>query len=445
MGGHGGLNILPNKSWHVWNADSLNKVELDEEKHAAEQAAVQQKQRELEQERHVEKLRRRKGQDVGGGAVAGGGQPGAHVNLFAKEERQQLEKGPNTQNAGEALAQEQRDKRRQGLVLGELPDRKGESVGLPWYVRGGSSLEPPNQPERGAAAAEGAMAAAQAGPLLRLGGGGGRDTIEMSDLTRLLADREEARRDKDYSAADRIRHELKSKGVTLDDRAQTWQSTDGSTGPIRGASGRSGDRLDWSAPDPTKGAAGSSHGDPLLEMRRLVGGGEHGGRSEPQPVAQQSKRRRSDGGSSDDDSDPAQKRPKRQHKKHKRRKAKQQHKKKKKRRSSKGKKKARHRSSSSSSSSSSSDSGGGRDRTALRLERMRQERASREQRERLRALDLMRAKHPGMFSDNTAPGHLFPSGGGGDDGTTQASAELVRHRQRKVARQSLCERQRPPH
>ena len=445
MGGHGGLNILPEKSWHVWRADNLTKVELDEEKHAAEQAAVQQKQRELEQERHVEKLRRRKGQDVGGGAVAGGGQPGAHVNLFAKEERQHLEKGPNTQNAGEALAQEQRDKRRQGLVLGELPDRKGESVGLPWYVRGGSSLEPPNQPERGAAAAEGAMAAAQAGPLLRLGGGGGRDTIEMSDLTRLLADREEARRDKDYSAADRIRHELKSKGVTLDDRAQTWQSTDGSTGPIRGASGRSGDRLDWSAPDPTKGAAGSSRGDPLLEMRRLVGGGEHGGRSEPQPVAQQSKRRRSDDGSSDDDSDPAQKRPKRQHKKHKRRKAKQQHKKKKKkRRSSKGKKKARHRSSSS-SSSSSSDSGGGRDRTALRLERMRQERASREQRERLRALDLMRAKHPGMFSDNTAPGHLFPSGGGGDDGTTQASAELVRHRQRKAARQSLCERQRPPH
>ena len=444
MGGHGGLNILPEKSWHVWRADNLTKVELDEEKHAAEQAAVQQKQRELEQERHVEKLRRRKGQDVGGGAVAGGGQPGAHVNLFAKEERQHLEKGPNTQNAGEALAQEQRDKRRQGLVLGELPDRKGESVGLPWYVRGGSSLEPPNQPERGAAAAEGAMAAAQAGPLLRLGGGGGRDTIEMSDLTRLLADREEARRDKDYSAADRIRHELKSKGVTLDDRAQTWQSTDGSTGPIRGASGRSGDRLDWSAPDPTKGAAGSSRGDPLLEMRRLVGGGEHGGHSEPQPVAQQSKRRRSDDGSSDDDSDPAQKRPKRQHKKHKRRKAKQQHKKKKKRRSSKGKKKARHRSSSS-SSSSSSDSGGGRDRTALRLERMRQERASREQRERLRALDLMRAKHPGMFSDNTAPGHLFPSGGGGDDGTTQASAELVRHRQRKAARQSLCERQRPPH
>ena len=50
-------------------------------------------------------------------------------------------------------------------MLGEQADRHGDKKALPWYVRGGSLLKLPNQ-DRGVEAAEGSLAAAQAGPLL---------------------------------------------------------------------------------------------------------------------------------------------------------------------------------------------------------------------------------------------------------------------------------------
>ena len=42
MGGHGGLNILPQKKWNVYNMDNRNKVERDEEK-AEEKRAKKEK------------------------------------------------------------------------------------------------------------------------------------------------------------------------------------------------------------------------------------------------------------------------------------------------------------------------------------------------------------------------------------------------------------------
>ena len=88
-GGHGGLNILPQKSWHVWNAKNLSQVERDEEKHQAEEAALQQKQREIEQERRLEILRKRK-REMG---TAGNSQYElSHVNFFEQEERQRASK-----------------------------------------------------------------------------------------------------------------------------------------------------------------------------------------------------------------------------------------------------------------------------------------------------------------------------------------------------------------
>jgi len=33
MGGHGGLNILPQKRWNVYNFDNREKVEKDKKKH----------------------------------------------------------------------------------------------------------------------------------------------------------------------------------------------------------------------------------------------------------------------------------------------------------------------------------------------------------------------------------------------------------------------------
>ena len=55
MGGHGGLNILPQKSWHVYNFDNREKVKEDEEKEAArvEQERLEQQHRDAEIRRNV--------------------------------------------------------------------------------------------------------------------------------------------------------------------------------------------------------------------------------------------------------------------------------------------------------------------------------------------------------------------------------------------------------
>jgi uncharacterized protein (DUF885 family) len=40
MGGHGGLNILPQKRWNVYNRDNKEKVERDQKKHLEKKEEV---------------------------------------------------------------------------------------------------------------------------------------------------------------------------------------------------------------------------------------------------------------------------------------------------------------------------------------------------------------------------------------------------------------------
>lgn len=62
MGGHGGLNILPQKSWHVYNQDNREKVARDEAKYEAEQKVLREKNRKAESEfRHAALLARVRG------------------------------------------------------------------------------------------------------------------------------------------------------------------------------------------------------------------------------------------------------------------------------------------------------------------------------------------------------------------------------------------------
>lgn len=57
MGGHGGLNILPQKRWNVYNFDNREKVKRDEEEAARQEAIERQQERQREAEARLEKLR----------------------------------------------------------------------------------------------------------------------------------------------------------------------------------------------------------------------------------------------------------------------------------------------------------------------------------------------------------------------------------------------------
>lgn len=60
MGGHGGLNILPQKRWNVYNRDNIEKVERDKRKAEERRKEQEEKQREVENESRLRVLRKDK-------------------------------------------------------------------------------------------------------------------------------------------------------------------------------------------------------------------------------------------------------------------------------------------------------------------------------------------------------------------------------------------------
>jgi hypothetical protein len=61
MGGHGGLNILPQKKWNVYNFDNREKVKKDEEAAAKEEQLKREQSRKRDAEFRLEKLRQARG------------------------------------------------------------------------------------------------------------------------------------------------------------------------------------------------------------------------------------------------------------------------------------------------------------------------------------------------------------------------------------------------
>ncbi|KAM5572872.1 hypothetical protein ABKV19_012763 [Rosa sericea] len=61
MGGHGGLNILPQKRWNVYNFDNREKVRLDEEAAAKEEQIKREQARRRDTEYRIEQLRAARG------------------------------------------------------------------------------------------------------------------------------------------------------------------------------------------------------------------------------------------------------------------------------------------------------------------------------------------------------------------------------------------------
>ncbi|XP_027079569.2 uncharacterized protein [Coffea arabica] len=61
MGGHGGLNILPQKRWNVYNYENREKVRRDEEAAAKEEQLQREQSRKRDAELRLEQLRRARG------------------------------------------------------------------------------------------------------------------------------------------------------------------------------------------------------------------------------------------------------------------------------------------------------------------------------------------------------------------------------------------------
>jgi len=166
------MNILPHKSWHVWNKDNIAKVRRDEREHAEKQAKQLRQQQMADQERRLSLLRARVG--VGDSpATSDSNSPGCanrgslrssasrrsprqeqdesdpspltHVNLFAELEVEQSAGGSaaqkqNPERVREQTDREQRQERRQTMYLGqssaELLEKK------PWYLTTGDGSSP---------------------------------------------------------------------------------------------------------------------------------------------------------------------------------------------------------------------------------------------------------------------------------------------------------------
>jgi len=161
MGGHGGLNILPQKSWNVYNWDNREKVRKDELAHAfdEEQRREQRLQHEREFRRQVLLRRARRAPDEGAPAAEEGDEEGdlgrgadagagGHVTLFDEAEYERRlgaedadaarRKAKQRENAKkllgrEATAAEERRAARfeEGFRLGGA---HGELSRAPWYL-----------------------------------------------------------------------------------------------------------------------------------------------------------------------------------------------------------------------------------------------------------------------------------------------------------------------
>lgn len=69
MGGHGGLNILPQKRWNVYNYDNREKVRQDEEAAAKEEQLKREQSRKRDAEFRLEKLRQARGLSTASASV----------------------------------------------------------------------------------------------------------------------------------------------------------------------------------------------------------------------------------------------------------------------------------------------------------------------------------------------------------------------------------------
>ncbi|KAK3041097.1 hypothetical protein RJ639_026894 [Escallonia herrerae] len=151
MGGHGGLNILPQKRWNVYNFDNREKVRQDEEAAAKEEQLKREQSRKRDAEFRLEKLRQARGlSSPNESAPAAVKAPelesepkSNHINLFEGIrifDPVKVEGKGDAKKRGEIKKLIKREKEAPKVVLPE--DEKyrlgygvaGKGVKLPWYM-----------------------------------------------------------------------------------------------------------------------------------------------------------------------------------------------------------------------------------------------------------------------------------------------------------------------
>ncbi|XVF13364.1 hypothetical protein REPUB_Repub08aG0202100 [Reevesia pubescens] len=155
MGGHGGLNILPQKRWNVYNYENREKVRKDEEAAAKEEQLKREQARKRDAEFRLEQLRTARG--LAPLNKAGGSEPAAepvkvvesesksgHINLFEGikifDPIKGLEKEGDTEKDGFKRKKLKKEEAAPKVVAPE--DEKyrlgygvaGKGVKLPWYL-----------------------------------------------------------------------------------------------------------------------------------------------------------------------------------------------------------------------------------------------------------------------------------------------------------------------
>ncbi|XP_007039869.2 PREDICTED: leukocyte receptor cluster member 1 [Theobroma cacao] len=155
MGGHGGLNILPQKRWNVYNFENREKVRKDEEAAAKEEQLKREQARKRDAEFRLEQLRAARG--LAPLIKAGGAEPASepvevvesesksgHINLFEGIKIFDPIKGLEKEGAAEKDGFKRKKLKKEEVAPKPVApeDEKyrlgygvaGKGVKLPWYL-----------------------------------------------------------------------------------------------------------------------------------------------------------------------------------------------------------------------------------------------------------------------------------------------------------------------
>jgi hypothetical protein len=134
MGGHGGLNILPQKSWNVYNRENRLRVQRDEEQAAREAADISRRDALELSEKNLAELRAQtpSNSTTHSSATVASERAaflsGGHINFFADAEAAQ-------KNADHEAEQKRADARAIARIMPDLQLDRSAKEPAPWYSR----------------------------------------------------------------------------------------------------------------------------------------------------------------------------------------------------------------------------------------------------------------------------------------------------------------------